>query len=171
MLGHTCDDFRPGMIRSYPPSRVGLMLPTDPSSQLGFTRSLGELPRTAEAPPTFQTAPELTCLKDSCVTLSSVISPSAAPDNTPTTSTNGSSTAPVFVARFLPKKPKYSEGLRGASRYRRQVVPSCRVVGSIPKASASLDSWIYSTARYYLSAVSGCTPQSSFPRLRAPITI
>jgi hypothetical protein len=36
-------------------------------------------------------------------------SPSAAPDNTPTTSTNGSSTAPVFVARFLPKKPKYSE--------------------------------------------------------------
>lgn len=33
----------------------------------------------------------------------------AAPDDTPTTSTNGSSTAPNFVARFLPKKPKYSE--------------------------------------------------------------
>ncbi|OQE96518.1 hypothetical protein PENNAL_c0001G03673 [Penicillium nalgiovense] len=36
-------------------------------------------------------------------------SPNAAPNNTPTTSTNGSSTAPVFVARFLPRKPKYSE--------------------------------------------------------------
>lgn len=33
----------------------------------------------------------------------------AAPDDTPITSTNGSSTAPNFVARFLPKKPKYSE--------------------------------------------------------------
>ncbi|KAJ6189242.1 hypothetical protein N7519_004150 [Penicillium mononematosum] len=39
----------------------------------------------------------------------SSVPPSAAPDNTPTTSTNGSSAAPVFVARFLPKKPKYSE--------------------------------------------------------------
>ncbi|KAJ5700083.1 hypothetical protein N7536_003096 [Penicillium majusculum] len=33
----------------------------------------------------------------------------AAPDDTPITSTNGSSTAPNFVARFLLKKPKYSE--------------------------------------------------------------
>ncbi|KAL2700097.1 hypothetical protein AAEP93_008620 [Penicillium crustosum] len=32
-----------------------------------------------------------------------------APNDTPITSTNGSSTAPNFVARFLPKKPKYSE--------------------------------------------------------------
>ncbi|KAJ5169383.1 uncharacterized protein N7500_002166 [Penicillium coprophilum] len=30
-------------------------------------------------------------------------------DDTPITSTNGSSTAPIFVARFLPKKPKHSE--------------------------------------------------------------
>ncbi|KAG0160158.1 hypothetical protein PDIDSM_7685 [Penicillium digitatum] len=33
----------------------------------------------------------------------------AASDDTPSTSSNGSSIAPVFVARFLPKKPKYSE--------------------------------------------------------------
>ncbi|KAJ5504397.1 hypothetical protein N7463_007271 [Penicillium fimorum] len=33
----------------------------------------------------------------------------AAPDDTPITSTNGSSTAPIFVAQFLPKKPKHSE--------------------------------------------------------------
>lgn len=33
----------------------------------------------------------------------------AAPDDTPLRSTNGSSTAPNFVARFLPKRPKYSE--------------------------------------------------------------
>ncbi|KAJ5449159.1 hypothetical protein N7445_003980 [Penicillium cf. griseofulvum] len=33
----------------------------------------------------------------------------AAPGETPTPLTNGSSTAPIFVARFLPKKPKYSE--------------------------------------------------------------
>lgn len=36
-------------------------------------------------------------------------SPIATPDDTPITPTNGSSTAPKVVARFLPKKPKYSE--------------------------------------------------------------
>ncbi|KAJ5823148.1 hypothetical protein N7447_005488 [Penicillium robsamsonii] len=42
----------------------------------------------------------------SAVLGSSVI---AAPDDTPITSINGSSTAPIFVAQLLPKRPKHSE--------------------------------------------------------------